>query len=1451
MAEPRHPATVVSGAAGASVDVEQRARRQAALAGLAFASAGAAPVDAQHTQSRHLAFLPPETLDLDLSNPAHRDFGDYELQGKLGQGGMGVVYRARQKSLEREVALKLLAAGPWASADFIARFRREAQSAARMQHPNIVPIYEIGAHEELNFFSMMLVRGPTLGQVLAEQGPFEPRAAAQMVRTIAEALDYAHRLGVLHLDLKPGNVLIDERGVPLVADFGLARRIDEALATDNDEVSGTPSYMAPEQAQIKSHKLTPATDIYGIGAILYELLTGRPPFLAATPQETLKRVVTQEPARPRSLRRQVSQDLEAVALKCLAKDPKQRYASARALADDLGRYLDGRAVSVRPLNAAQRLLRWARREPRVALALGAFVFALASGLVATAVQWRRADAHAVEARDRTWNLRAQAAQAALAEGDGFAALRPLIANLAEMEAAGRGADAAVERQRIGTLLANAPRLIDLVAAGQGQSIHALALSPRGDEFAVTLHSLRGERAVRVYEVASGRERWTTSTEAWTPALPWAGMMHGWLRYSPDGSRLVATMPHQSPFPYPRVADAMPLDVASGELLRPPAAGPDLYDLVASDDVRYALVRWRSDPSHRFPDSGQFHAIDGWKAIGPRHRFEAGLQTDSWLPAPDGSVWLGTSGSSKLTLYELGTMAVRWRLELPLADPVRGWRFSSDGAQLAIGTSAGRVHLVDVRDGGMRELPSAPAATVRWLEFSPDGRTLAARAENATIAVWDLPSGRARVTPIADARAAYGAVALLDDSLYSAGRSGLQAFALPPVARYDNDAVAAPARIRNRRGFWLHGFGVHEDSRLLAAAGTDGQVGLWRLPPPALRRSQAAPLPAHSQHFDGLHLYAVDGHRVQRRDVITEAPASAPFEFPDPVRLAEPSPDGRYLAVVAGRTLRVIEPDSGRLVGAPIVLPQVPLRADLAAAAPVMALTTGEYDGDRFRERIHVVDLDRGALRSSALASDGPIEAFRLAPDGRRLLLTQWNLSMSEVSLVVHALDGGPGCAELAIDDFNQAVDFAFVAGTPQMWMYASLTQRRSAMLRVDLERCAEVGRIPMQHSGTASRLLPSGDAVVAHRQSGNLLTTFRADGSRHDVPGMTRDQPNAGFALSADGRRAVVSSRNAVQLIDLARGEQLSGLLAAPIAGDDAITMVMLAPDGGTILARSLRGRWLAWRVPSTPEDVDRLGRLATLLDPRNEDPPLEPAALEALRPVLRAADPPVPAPTPDPAPLRYAADPAAAPDPRFVPIDLAPGANVVLRSGWPGRGGMGGDTPTMPAGPQRLHGIDWHVDRGIQLSWGGAAVALHPTQRASGPIPVPGIAARKVHALVLIHIPIDVRNGNSRAATVVLLDRDGKETELEIQMVRDVVTRGLPQLAGPSARIGWVGLSGADIQGGDGNVSEPLSFAYAVSLEVPAGTGPVHALRVETRDGPMEAPLFLAITLETEPPAG
>lgn len=316
--------------------------------------------------SRPLAWLSAEELNIDLSDPAQRRFGDYELIEKIGQGGMGVVYRARQHGLERDVAIKLLAAGPLASEEFVARFRREASSAARMQHPNIVEIYEFGHRDGLNYFSMRMIEGQTLAQRLYDKGPMQAGEAARLLRTLAEAMDYAHRLGVLHLDLKPANVLMAGNDVPLIADFGLARRIDAGHDGGNDEISGSPSYMAPEQAMLDAHPLSAATDIHGLGAVLYEALTGRPPFMGKDAQSTLERVVAEPPAAPRSLRKDIPQDLEAICLKCLAKNPADRYATARELADDLGRYIEGWNVSVRTPGMIERLRRWARREPKIA-----------------------------------------------------------------------------------------------------------------------------------------------------------------------------------------------------------------------------------------------------------------------------------------------------------------------------------------------------------------------------------------------------------------------------------------------------------------------------------------------------------------------------------------------------------------------------------------------------------------------------------------------------------------------------------------------------------------------------------------------------------------------------------------------------------------------------------------------------------------------------------------------------------------------------------------------------------------------------------------------------------------------------------------------------------------------------------------------------------------------------
>src|SRR5262245_19006442 len=258
-----------------------------------------------------------------------RYFGDYELQAEIARGGMGVVYKARQSRLNRIVALKLILSGQLASPADVDRFRREAESVANLDHPNIVPIFEVGEHEGQHYFSMKYVDGPNLQSRMAELRS-SPAAAARLIATVARAVDHAHRRGVIHRDLKPGNVLLDSSNEPMVVDFGLARKVEGAEAvTRTGAVVGTPAYMAPEQAAARKD-LPTGVDIYSLGAILYECLTGRPPFLAETQLETLFLIMNREPERPRAIHPSIPRDLETVCLKCLEKDPAKRYASATA-----------------------------------------------------------------------------------------------------------------------------------------------------------------------------------------------------------------------------------------------------------------------------------------------------------------------------------------------------------------------------------------------------------------------------------------------------------------------------------------------------------------------------------------------------------------------------------------------------------------------------------------------------------------------------------------------------------------------------------------------------------------------------------------------------------------------------------------------------------------------------------------------------------------------------------------------------------------------------------------------------------------------------------------------------------------------------------------------------------------------------------------------------------------
>jgi predicted Ser/Thr protein kinase len=308
-------------------------------------------------------------------------FGDYELLEEIARGGMGVVWKARQSSLKRDVALKMIRAGVLASPDEIERFLREAEAAANLQHPNIVAIHEVGEYGGQHYFSMDYVAGRDLG-ALVKDGPLSPQRAARYVRVIAEAIHFAHQRGTLHRDLKPQNVLIDAADQPRITDFGLAKIMkDDSRLTQSGAVMGSPSYMPPEQAAGQHGDIGPASDVYSLGAMLYELLTGRPPFRGVTALATLREVMETEPTAPRRLVGTIPPDLETICLKCLEKSPSARYPTARALAEELDRYLKGEPIQARPANAVRKTVSWARRHPGALAALEALVMvALAFGI---------------------------------------------------------------------------------------------------------------------------------------------------------------------------------------------------------------------------------------------------------------------------------------------------------------------------------------------------------------------------------------------------------------------------------------------------------------------------------------------------------------------------------------------------------------------------------------------------------------------------------------------------------------------------------------------------------------------------------------------------------------------------------------------------------------------------------------------------------------------------------------------------------------------------------------------------------------------------------------------------------------------------------------------------------------------------------------------------------------
>ena len=475
-----------------------------------------------------------DTLPLGTSNHAAsagahraRRFGDYELLEEIARGGMGIVFKARQTSLNRLVALKMILSRQLAGDEEVKRFKSEAEAAAKLDHPGIVPIFEIGEHEGQHYFSMGFVEGKSLQDELRD-GPVSPREAAEVCHQVAEAIAFAHGQGVIHRDLKPGNILISRELGPKLTDFGLAKLSDtDHNLTATGQILGTPAYMPPEQARGDAQAIGPLSDIYSLGAVLYCLLTGRPPFQAADPIDTLRQVIEQEPVSPRVINREVPKDLETVCLKCLEKDPRHRYQSAREVENELGRFRHGQPIKAHPLTSVERTCRWCRRHKGIAILISSLAVAIIAGLASTSywVWWYRnaegeARASLDESRRRAATISLQNGRAANHyDKNASSACLWFAGALATIEESSPGMRTSA-RSLIGGWSPYVPR-VSLVHDGQ---IQAVAFSPDGRLAATASY----DQTARLWDARTG--------QPYGDLLRHGNAVH-WVAFSPDGRTL--------------------------------------------------------------------------------------------------------------------------------------------------------------------------------------------------------------------------------------------------------------------------------------------------------------------------------------------------------------------------------------------------------------------------------------------------------------------------------------------------------------------------------------------------------------------------------------------------------------------------------------------------------------------------------------------------------------------------------------------------------------------------------------------------------------------------------------------------------------------------------------------------------------------------------------------------